>query len=233
MNKNIFKLFFILTLGTYFMSSCLKDDLNEYNDYPPQAGFSMINAYSGSDFVIHKADNNFIQTMNEPLRFKEINFVYLYPGNRKIQTINKENKILMDSTFSIKNGSLYTSFLFTKSGNKLGQHLVSDTLVDNLASNSAIRFLNFAFDKNNIDVYLDDTQIIENRNFDGNAVVFDHFKFISQPSGVNKITVKDANQSILAEKELTFSAGIHYTLLLIKSSGENKYELIAHQQYRN
>ncbi|MCA5005757.1 DUF4397 domain-containing protein [Sphingobacterium bovistauri] len=234
MNKKSIKLFLFATLGLFFLNGCMKDSDELLNDLPPQAFFTMINAYEGSDFVIHKADNNFIQTMNNPLLFKAINFVYLYPGNRKIQTIDKQNNIIIDSTFTIKDESLYTSIIFRTLGNKAGQHLIVDSLVNNLATNSALRFLNLAEGTHNINVFLSNTAIISNRNFDGTTADLNHFKFVPQQSGFNKIIIKDESNQTLIEKDINLAPGIHYTIALIKSSiDENKYEIIAHQQYRN
>lgn len=231
MNTHIIKLLLLAITSTLLMTSCLKDDLNSPN--VPQAGFTMINVHTSSPHIIHKADNNFIQTMNNPLTFKGINFVYLYPGNRKIQTIDASNKLLIDSTYAIKDSLLYTSFVYTKTDNKVGQHVSSDTLINNLNTNSAFRFLNLAYDKLSVDIYIGDDKVIENRIYDGDTFIKNNYKFTAQASGDKKIIVKNTANDILAEKEIKMSAGMHYSLILIKHTTENKYELIAHQQYRN
>lgn len=234
MNTKYLKLLLITTFFTLLFSSCMKDsDLSPNDNMIAQAGFTMINAYTGSDYVVHKADNNFIQTMNNPLTYKAINFVYLYPGNRKIQTIDKENRILLDSTYAIKNAHLYTSIVFKKPGNKLGQHLVADSLLTNTASNSAIRFLNLAENKNNLDVYIGDTKVVSERDYDGNTTILNHFKFFSQNSGSTTVTIKDQEDNLLIERTINFAAGMHYTFILLNTSKENNYELLVHQQYRN
>lgn len=231
MNKHIIKLFFLAVAGTFLMTSCLKDDLNSPNI--PQAGFTMINVHTGSEYIIHKADNNFIQTMNNPLHFKGINFVYLYPGNRKIQTIDPANKILIDSTYAIKDSLLYTSIVFSKAGNKIGQRLVSDTLLNNLSDHAAYRFVNLAYDNINVDLYIGDSKVIDNRVYDGNNLIANHYKFVAQSAGSKKIIVKNEANEILAEKDLNMHAKMHYSFVLIKHTAENKYELIIHQQYIN
>jgi hypothetical protein len=231
MNTHIIKLLFLAVASTLMMTSCLKDDLNSPN--VPQAGFTMINVHTASSHIIHKADNNFIQTMNNPLVFKGINFVYLYPGNRKIQTIDASNEILIDSTYAIKDSILYTSFVFTKADNKIGQHVVQDTLLNNLATNSAFRFLNLANDNIDVDLYINDTKVIDDSSYDGNTLVRNHYKFLTQSSGAKKIIIKNNANDILAEKDVNMVAGMHYSFVLIKDTAENKYELVAHQQYRN
>lgn len=231
MNTHIFKLFFLAIASSLVMTSCLKDDLNSPNI--PQAGFTMINVHTGSNSIIHKADNNFIQTMNNPLPFKGINFVYLYPGNRKIQTIDPTNKILIDSTYAIKDSLLYTSIVFSKAENKVGQHVVSDTLLNNLSTNSGIRFVNLAYDKINVDLYIGENKVFANRTYDGNTLSNNSFKFVSQSSGQKKLIAKNSAGDTLAEKDINLSTGMYYTLILIKHNTENTYELIAHQQYRN
>jgi len=231
MNTYNIKLFFLAVLSTLTLTSCLKDDLNSPN--VPQAGFTMINLYTGANSVIHKADNNFIQTMNNPLPFKGINFVYLYPGNRKIQTIDSSNKILIDSTYAIKDSLLYTSIVFDKADNKVGQRVVSDTLLSNLSTNGAFRFVNLSFDRISVDLFIGDTKVISNRAYDGNTLVPNNYKFVSQSSGNKKITVKNNANEMLAEKDINILAGMHYSFVLIKHTTENKYELVVHQQYRN
>ena len=231
MNTRIFKLIFTLTLGSLIISSCLKDDFLN-SDRVPQAGFTMINVYPGTDFIIHKADNNYIQTMNNPLQFKGINFVSLYPGNRKIQTIDKANTSLIDSTYSIKDSVLYTSFVYSKPNAKAAQHLIEDKLLDNLASNSAFRFLNLAYNQPIVNLYIDDAKVIENRVYDGNLVA-DHYKFVSTASGLKKITVKNQANETLAERQVNLTNSMHYSIILVKLTAEDKYELIVHQQYRN
>lgn len=231
MNTYRIKLFLLTAVSTFILSSCLKDDLNSPN--VPQAGFTMINVYDEANYIIHKADNNFIQTMNNPLSFKGINFVYLYPGNRKIQTIDPANKVLIDSTYTIKDSLLYTSIVYAKADNKVGQRLISDTLLNNLATNSAYRFVNLTHDMINIDLYIGDTKVIDNRGYDGNTLISNHYKFVSQTSGTKKIIAKNNANETLAEKDLNMTAGMHYSIVLIKSTTENKYELIVHQQYRN
>lgn len=231
MNTHIIKLLFLVITSTLMMTSCLKDDLNSPN--VPQAGFTMINVHTASNHIIHKADNNFIQAMNNPLTFKGINFVYLYPGNRKIQTIDASNKLLIDSAYTIKDSSLYTSYVFTKAENKIGQHIIADTLLSNLGTNAAFRFLNFSYDKINVDMYDGETKILNNRPYDGNTLLSSHYKFATYSSGSKKIIIKNDANAILAEKDVNIVAGMHYSFVLIKHTTEDKYELVAHQQYRN
>lgn len=231
MNKHIFKLFFISLFSTFMLSSCLKDDLNSPN--VPQAGFTMINVHSASDFIIHRADNNLIQTMNNPLRFKGINFVYLYPGNRKIQTIDADNKIIVDSTYSIKDSLLYTSFVYTKALNKVGQRMIEDALLPNLETNSAFRFLNLAHDKINVDLFIGDTQTLDNRAYDGETFVANNYKFTSNATGNKRITVKNQAGQVLAEKEVDMKVRMHYSIVLIKNTTNNDYEILVYEQYRS
>lgn len=228
------KLFLFAALGLFSLNSCMKEDFENHNDYTniAQAFFTMINAYGSSEFVIHKADNNYIQTMNNPLKFKEINLVALYPGNRRLQTLDKDNKILIDSTYAIKDKTLYTSIIFNKSGNKAGQHLIVDTLLNNLANNAAIRFVNLAEGTENVDLFVGNNEVISNRSFDGTKYLPQNYKFIPQQLSMAKVTAKDAANNTLAEREISFSAGIHYTFILIKNIN-SQYEIIAHQQYKN
>lgn len=232
MKTHIIKLFFLFSICTFLLSSCLKDDFLN-NDYVPQAGFTMINAHSATDYIIHKADNNFIQTMNNPLHFKGINFVYLYPGNRKIQTIDENNNILIDSIYTVKDSTLYTSFVYTKPNEKAGQRLSEDVLLSNLGTNAAFRFLNFAHNQPTVNLSIGDTKVVENRAYDGSTVVADHYKFVSTASGAKKITIKNQANETLAEKDVTLHALMHYSILLIKHSDDNSYEILLHQQYRN
>lgn len=231
MKTNIFKLLTTLVIGAFLLSSCLKDDLQ--SPRIPQAGFSMVNIFSSSTFLINKADNNYIQTMNNPLRFKEINFIYLYPGNRNLETFDDKNNLILDSTFTIKDSLLYTSFIFNKTKDLAAQQLVEDKLLNTDESNAAFRFLNFSYDKLKIDLYSDDKKIIEDRNFDGNALNLENFQFTNIHSGEHTFVVKDKNNLPIIQKEVNLKSHIHYSLMLIKNSLNDQYELLITDQYRN
>lgn len=233
MKTKFIHLLITCVLGTGILSSCLKDDLSPNSPNIPQAAFTMINLYSIAPYVIHKADNNFIQTMNRPLQFKEINFVYLYPGNRKIQTIDHNNEVLIDSTFTIKDSTLYTSFVFDKPNNKAGQILTTDKLLNNLETNAGVRFLNLSKDEIAVDAYIGDVKIADNRAYDGanTAQNLTNYLFVSQQSGDRKITIRNSSDEILVEKDFNFKAKMHYTLTLVKRSTANEYDLWIYTQY--
>ena len=231
MNKHIFKLLFVSLFSTFFLSSCLKDDLESPN--VPQAGFTMINVHSASNYIIHRADNNFIQTMNNPLLYKGINFVYLYPGNRKLQTIDADNKIVIDTTYTVKDSLLFTSFVYTKPANKVGQRMVEDALLGNLDSKSAYRFINLAHDKVTVNMYLGDAVEREDHAYDGDAVVANHYKFQPTDTGTKRITIKNQAGQTLAEKDVNLRAHLHYSLVFIKNTANEDYDLFVYEQYRN
>ena len=234
MNIHILKLFSILILSSIILTSCLKDNDDLNNLDVPQGGFTMMNVYSSTNFVIHKADNNFIQSMNSPLQFKGINFAYLFPGNRKIQTIDFENKILIDSTYTIKDGLLYSSIIYTKTNEKAGQILTEDKLLSDIGNNAAYRFLNLANNMTEADLYIGDTKVVDNRAFDGANFITNNYKFESIVSGAKKIIVKNQADEVLAEKDITLNTKVHYSMILIRNmKNNNNYELIVYEQYKN
>lgn len=231
MNKHNITLLFVFLFSTFILSSCLKDDLESPN--VPQAGFTMINVHSGSSYIIHRADNNFIQTMNNPLLYKGINFVYLYPGNRKIQTIDPDNNVIVDTTYTVKDSLLYTSLVYTKTNNKVGQRMVEDSLLNNLESNSAYRFINLSHDKVTVDLFIGDNLISDNQAYDGDALVANNYKFKSTETGTKRITVKNQAGQTLAEKDVNLRAHLHYSMVFIKNTANDDYELFVYEQYRN
>lgn len=215
---------FLFTL--LVITGCLKDDTSPIL---PQAGFTMINLYSNANFIIHRADNNYIQTMNNPLGYKQIDFAYLYPGVRKIQSIDNQNKVLIDTAYTIKDSLLYTSFLFDKSSNKAGQLLVEDIITNKSDNNPSIRFLNF--DKSKIvDVFFDNEKVFAERGFDGESIDKSNFSFIPKTAGKRKIIIKDASETKIAEKEFEFTNKTYYSIVFIESN--DTYEILIYTQYK-
>lgn len=234
MKSRILKVLFAacIAVTTTLQQSCLKDDLDYSN--VPQAGFTMINLYDQADGIIHKADNNYIQAMNSPLQYKGINFVYLYPGNRRIQTLSLNGNVLLDSVYTIKDSLLYTSVVFSKPNATVGQLLIEDQLVENLEdSQVALRFFNLAKSNITADVFVDNTQLVDDRTFDGIPTSnHDKFDFVKASATAQKIIVKNQQDEVVAEKELKLNARRQYSIFLINKEESNTYEILIFEQYR-
>lgn len=213
MKKINVQLFLTVLFSVIFLSSCLKD--NDNMGYYPQAAFTMVNAYSPTNAVIYQADQNAIQSPMNPLVFKSYTFAYLFPGNRRIQTIASDSKTIVDTLYSFKDSTYYTSFVYGTI--EKPRHLIStDKLLSNLETKAAIRFLHLANNIGKVDVFVGDEQTprFDDRNF-SESLKSEETTFTQQNSGKQKIIVKDELGNKVLEREFDFAAGLHYSLILI------------------
>ena len=213
MKKINVKLFFTAILGVLCLSSCLKD--NDQVGYYPQAVFTMVNAYSPTQAVIYRADQNAIQSPLNPLTFKSYTFSYLFPGNRRIQTIASDSKTIVDTLYTFKDSTYYTSFVYGSESTP--KHLIAtDKLLGSLDNKSALRFLHLANNIGKVDIYIGDEETARFPAKDPSSVQpSDDLVFTAHNSGKQKIIVKDEHHTKILEREFDFAPGIHYSIILI------------------
>ena len=102
--------FISIVLATFLLSSCLKDNDDQKI---PMALFTMVNGYSDANAVVYYADGGALQNPNYPMEFKSYRpIVGLFTGARKIAVSSEYNSILTDTTITVKDSTIYTSFLF-------------------------------------------------------------------------------------------------------------------------
>lgn len=198
------------------LSSCLKDN-DEIANYP-QAALTMVNAYTPSHHIYHRADNNSIQTNGNPIQYKAYTYAYLFPGNRKLSTLDDANKTILDTTYSFKDSTYYTSFVY---GNitKSRQLITQDKFIADLGTKTGLRFFHLANNQSKVNVYLgtnETTAIYPNRIFEGSEAINNpNSTFTAQTSGKQKVTIKDENNTTLIDREYDFVAGKYYSIILI------------------
>ncbi len=217
MKTQTIKLFFIALLSVSVLSGCLKDNDN-INDLP-RAFLLMVNAYTPSPSVIHAVDNNNLQSWYDPLKYSTYRPApgYLYVGNRKIKTILPENKVLIDTVYTFKDKSTYTSFVFGTS-EQPKQIITDDKAIENLGNKAAVRFFHLANNTPKVNVYLDtkESPIFSNREIEGelSGENAKHADFTAQKSGKINIIITDENNNTLIEKSKDLIAGKYYSIIL-------------------
>lgn len=236
MKTKTIKLFFIALLSVWVLSGCLKDN-DDINNIP-RATLTMINAYTASPSIIHMADNNNLQTPHNPLKYNTYGVppAYLYTGNRNLKTISAENKTLIDTVYTFKDSSYYSSFVFGTL-EKPKQIIAEDKSVENLGTKSAIRFFHLANNTAKVNVYLNskDTPIYSGREIENvlTGQSLTHADFVAQNSGKNNIIVTDENNNTLIERSTDFVAGGYYSIILTgdKNSTETPLYIGVVRQY--
>ncbi|WP_333802506.1 DUF4397 domain-containing protein, partial [Sphingobacterium multivorum] len=133
--------FIAIALAAFFLTSCLKDN----DDQPiPAALLTMVNGYTDANAVIYFADGGPLQNPNYPLGFKSYAQIGLFTGARRIAVSAEYNTKLTDTTVTIKDSTIYTSFLFgTKA--KPVQVITTDRINKDIKNTeSGLRFFNLA-----------------------------------------------------------------------------------------
>ncbi|WP_164108339.1 MULTISPECIES: DUF4397 domain-containing protein [Sphingobacterium] len=236
MKTNTIKLFFIALLSVSVLSGCLKDN-DDINNIP-RATLTMVNAYTPSPYIMHMADNNNLQSAYNPLQYNTYGVppTFLYTGNRKIKTISAENKTLIDTVYTFKDSSYYTSFVYG-TAEKPKQIIAEDKEVENLGSKSALRFFHLANNTGKVNVYINskETPIYSNRAIEGvlTGENLAHATFVAQNSGKTNIIVTDESNNTLVERSVDLASGRYYSIILAgdKNSTERPLYLGVVAQY--
>lgn len=228
MKSQTIKLFFIALLSVSVLSGCLKDN-DDINNIP-RATLTMVNAYTASPYIMHMADNNYLQSPYNPLQYNTFGMPpsYLYTGNRKIKTISSDSKTLVDTVYTFKDSSYYTSFVYGTL-EKPKQIIAEDREVENLNTKSALRFFHLANNTTKVNVYLNskDTPIYQDRAIEdvltGESLT--HTTFVAQNSGQTNIIITDENNNTLVERSVDLAAGRYYSIILTGDKNSTKTPL--------
>lgn len=218
--KNTISRFAVWFIGLILMgslASCLKDKDTIY----PQAFLTMVNGYVSTPSVMYSADNNNIHTNYNPLLYKGYNFTYLFPGSRRIRIFSPTNTTLADDTYSFRDSTYYTSFVYGTAEN-VSHFIVEDKLIQNIHNRSAVRFYHLSPSEGSLNVYLDDTgnPLRENIHYATEAALAqsDIAEFVAIESGTHTIIVQNDEHETLITREFKFEKGIHYSIILIGES---------------
>lgn len=221
--KKIHKLIPVLFLLTVFVAtSCLKDD--NTNPNVPVAALRMVNAYTHSDAIVFTDEHNYITPPNSPLGYNEYTrtLALFYPGNRRIKVYAYNNKLISDTTVTLKDSTYYTSFVFGDT-DKAKNLIATDNSIADLGTKAAFRFLHLASNIGNVNVYINSTNnpIYSNRAPEvvTGTAANQNTVFAPQASGKQNVIITDTNNNILIQREYDFSQKGYYSILL---SGDKK-----------
>ena len=228
MKTQTIKLFFIALLSVSVLSGCLKDN-DDINNIP-RASLYMINAYTPTPSIYHMADNNYLQSPHTPLAYSSYGIppANLYAGNRKIKTVSSENKVLIDTVYTFKDRSSYSSFVFG-TAEKPKQIIAEDQSVENLANKTGLRFFHLANNISKVNVYLNskETPIYKDRVIE-DVLTGESLKnatFIAQNSGKTNIIITDESNNTLVERSENLEAGRYYSIILTGDKNSTKTPL--------
>lgn len=219
--------FIAIALATFLLSSCLKDNDDQRI---PAAFFTMVNGYSDANAVVYYADGGPLQNLNYPLEFKSYTpIVGLFTGARKIAVSAEYNTVLVDTTVTIKDSTIYTSFIY---GNKSKpvQVITTDKINKEIKNTeSGLRFFNFAEGTDQVTLQIaSQTSPTEwtNRAKETQNSATAHQGFIAQKSGTYTVIAKDkAGKTIATRKDIKLAENYYYSLILIGKATDEKNPL--------
>lgn len=218
--------FIAIALAAFFLTSCLKDN----DDQPiPAALLTMVNGYTDANAVIYFADGGSLQNPNYPLGFKSYAQIGLFTGARKITVSAEYNTKLTDTTVTIKDSTIYTSFLFgTKS--KPVQVITTDRINKDIKNTeSGLRFFNLAEGTDLVSLKIGDQASPSewtNRAQETQNSASAHQGFIAQKSGTFTVTARDkSGKTIATRSDIKLVEGYYYSLILIGKANDEKKPL--------
>ncbi len=218
--------FIAIALATFLLSSCLKDNDDQRI---PRAIFTMVNGYTDANAVVYYADGGALQSPYYPLDFKSYRQVGLFTGARKIAVSAEYNTVLVDTTVTIKDSTIYTSFIY---GNKSKpvQVITTDKINKEIKNTeSGLRFFNFAEGTDQVTLQIaSQTSPTEwtNRAKETQNSATAHQGFIAQKSGTYTVIAKDkAGKTIATRKDIKLAENYYYSLILIGKATDEKNPL--------
>ncbi|HLT88569.1 MAG TPA: DUF4397 domain-containing protein [Sphingobacterium sp.] len=231
MKKLSLQFCFLLLITIFTFSSCLKDnDDGPWNDQVAGVMY-FVNAYpDATSGLVYRLDGNVIgnpQTgVPMVLEYQIVSGAQLlYPGNRKltITSYDDNQKVLIDTTLTIKVDSGYTSFVYGTDEEPTFA-MTQDKVIENLSQNeSGIRFLNLAHGVSGTNLLIEgeDEPLYSNRPIETGASVVQHQTFQAQTSGTYTFKITDANGNELAIREgRELRRGYYYTIILTGKAGD-------------
>lgn len=217
MKTQTIKLFFVALLSVSFLSGCLKDN-DDINNIP-RSVLTLVNAYSPAPYITQMADNNYLTTGYNPLEYNTYSAIpqSLFTGNRKIKTLSPNNQILIDTVYTFRDSTYYTSFVYGTA--ELPKQIISeDKSVEQLNDKSALRFFHLANNTGKVNVYLNtkETAIYSAREIEDALIGenLEHAKFVAQANGKTNIIITDAENNTLIERTVDLAAGRYYSIIL-------------------
>ncbi|GGH27008.1 DUF4397 domain-containing protein [Sphingobacterium alkalisoli] len=209
-----FKLLFTIVLGTIIMSSCLKD-----KDYEPvpHAVFTMVNGYTEDTKLAYYADNNRIPLPFGFLQYQEMErYRNLFVGNRRIRIVDESQKTIIDTNYTFKDSTSYTSFVF--GNDEATEHIITeDQSVEDLGDETAVRFLHLSTIADEVSVYIgsDSEPVFAGRTTESASSPEENHLFVANTSGKQNIVVKNTDGTTIIEREYDFKPGRYLSIILV------------------
>jgi len=213
MKKNRFYIFVCFVIGSFLLSSCLKDD----NYTPiPVAGLTMVNAYPDAQGIIYYTENS-----AQPLVYKNTLEATFYTGNRHIIVKGTESQeTLVDTTITIADSTHYTSFTYGVKDMPL-HVLTVDRVMESPANaeSAGLRFFNLANITDKVSLQIGDQDIrsaFKDRAVENQTSATANEGFLSQNTGTFKLTIKDESGNVLVTRDnIKLEANRYYSIILI------------------
>ncbi|EFK56625.1 DUF4397 domain-containing protein [Sphingobacterium spiritivorum] len=221
MKKHTFYLMICFVLSSFLLSSCLKDDDNNYIDIPA-GGLTMINGFSDAQGIVYYADQRAVQNPYFPLMYKGYDWVGLFTGNRNIIVKGTQDpKTLVDTTFAVKDSVYYSSFTF---GNKdKAKHFITEdkkmSITSGTEKQTGLRFFNLADMPGKVSLQIGDAALndkFKDRATETQTTATANQIFLPQASGTFKLSVKDESGTVLVSRDgIKLDPDNYYSIILV------------------
>lgn len=146
-----------LLVGTMGLTSCLDNDDNIPNDYPPAGYISIYNGAPNNTGVIVYADSNRVNS--SLLKYSEaLAYSNFYPGKRLFK-FSEGNSVtsLLEKEFEVKVDSVYSLFM-VEDEEELDAILIDDDWSEPTANEAQIRMINLSPDAGAVSLLIDDSE---------------------------------------------------------------------------
>lgn len=227
------KVFYFMTIITafLFLGSCNSDDNNDL--YYPVGGFTMVNAYTGSEAIYYSVDGRPVQSIVAPLTYQKFGYINLWQGKRSISISDRVN-VLANVEQAIVENVFYTSFMGGSEKNKT--HFITEDRITSIVPDkenglAAFRFFNLSGDDVEVSLQFNDEVLrpeFQNRKMDTEETSKQTQTFITIPGKEYTLKVVNKEGEVLVEKKNVkiLNKGF-YTAMLIgsKENGNKPYYL--------
>lgn len=206
------KLVLALLIGTLLLNSCMKGD-----DTPrePSGTLALFNGYTPSQSVSYYLDGQPASPNTPYTTFQAFNNIAI--GSRVLTITTSNNSSLADTTFTMKENTVYTSYIYGTSASPKSL-LTEETYLTDLGDRAAIRLIHLANEVNEeVDFYIGDEKIapLSNRLQETKESMKESQKFVSvDRNGTFDIWIKDKDGNKLDSlKNTQLRSGYYFSFI--------------------
>lgn len=207
--------------------SCFKDNDAEP---VPLAGLTMINAFIESpQGVLYEIDGQPVPQEFYPLAYRSYGYVNLFVGNSRWLEVNDAGNQtqLVDTSFAVQNGVLYSSFVYGTADNPL--HFITEDHVPEDAGDpttiAGVRFFNLANTSHRVTLRIGETDPIaafQDRPMETPQSGKAGEDFITVPTGTYELVIEDENGGTLVTRgDITLDEGSYTCVFLTGADSIN------------